>query len=171
VAAVERDLRWLLDRAAIEDVLYRYSRALDREDWALLRSCYHPDGIDDHGRFRGDVEGLIEWLKDDNGGYLATTHFLGNTLIEIEADVAWAETYCVATHRQPPAVDGGPAWDVVNRVRYWDRFERREGEWRIAHRVVVRDPGREDPVVSEAPPHPGSTMGRRGGDDPTYRRS
>jgi hypothetical protein len=37
------------DRAAIENVLGLYCRAIDRLDVELLRSVYHPDAIDDHG--------------------------------------------------------------------------------------------------------------------------
>lgn len=170
MASIEPNLQRLLDHAAIRDVLCRYSRALDREDWELLRSCYHPDAIDDHGAFKGNVEDLIEWLKRDNGAYQSTTHFLGNMLIEVEGDVGWSETYCRATHRRPASGDE-PPWDVVNNVRYCDRFERRDGGWRIAHRVVARDPGREYPIESESQPDQRSAVGRRDRDDPSYRRS
>lgn len=36
------------DRAAIENVLGTYCRAIDRLDLELLRSVYHPDAVDDH---------------------------------------------------------------------------------------------------------------------------
>ncbi len=36
-------VRTLLDRAAIGDVILRYSRALDRRDWDEVASCFTPD--------------------------------------------------------------------------------------------------------------------------------
>jgi hypothetical protein len=77
------------------------------------------------------------------------------------------ESYCLALHRTPPR-DGEPAVDRLIPCRYFDRFERRDGEWRIALRQNVYDPGREDPVVLDLPPL--GTAGVAGPEDPTYRR-
>jgi hypothetical protein len=52
-------LRDLLDRAAIREVLYRYCRAADRCDEELMRSCYHPDALDKHGRFDGSAGDFV----------------------------------------------------------------------------------------------------------------
>jgi len=162
---MDDEVRRVVDQAAIRDVLYRYARALDRQDWNLLRTCYHPDAIDDHGRFKGTVEELIEWLKVENGEYDSTTHFIGNTLIEVDGSVAWSEAYCFALHRTH-ATRGEAAREVFNNVRYCDRFERRDGQWRIAARLVGRDAGREDSVPLEPARTPHT--GRRDGADPSY---
>lgn len=42
-------LAQMLDRQQIEDVLVRYSRAVDRADIELLRSRYHGEAVEDHG--------------------------------------------------------------------------------------------------------------------------
>jgi ketosteroid isomerase-like protein len=148
VAELTPELQQLVDEAAIRRVLVRYSRAIDRLDWDLLRTCYHPDAIDDHGLYRGDVEGFIDLLKDKLPLDDSTTHFLGNQEIEVEGDVAYAETAAIARHRRP-ARDGAPPHDYFGWLRYCDRFERRAGEWRIAHRIVVYEPGRVDDVGGE----------------------
>jgi len=44
----ESALEELVARNAITEVLYRYCRGVDRRDWELLRSCYHPEAQDDH---------------------------------------------------------------------------------------------------------------------------
>jgi hypothetical protein len=93
-------------------------------------------------------------------------HFLGTQVIEVDGDVAWAETYCLALHRLR-AIDGEPARDKVRPVRYCDRLERREGEWRIAHRVVVYEPGRIDPLSDELLAASGGSRDRS---DPAYAR-
>jgi hypothetical protein len=46
----------LLDKEVIRGLIYTYSRAIDRHDPDLLRSIYHPDAIDDHGRFVGTAD-------------------------------------------------------------------------------------------------------------------
>jgi hypothetical protein len=52
---VDVDLTVLLAERAIERVLTSYSRGVDRFDFDLVRSCYWPDGTDDHGSFSGGV--------------------------------------------------------------------------------------------------------------------
>ncbi|WP_268959227.1 nuclear transport factor 2 family protein [Paraburkholderia elongata] len=48
------------DKAEIREVHTRYCRGIDRMDFDLVRSCYHPDAIDRHGAYEGGVEGFIE---------------------------------------------------------------------------------------------------------------
>lgn len=148
MAELTPELRLLLDESAIRRVLVRYARAIDRMDWDLLRTCYHEDAVDDHGLYRGDVEGFIELLDEKLALDESTLHFLGNQEIEVEGDVAVAETACIARHRRPSTADA-PASDYFGFLRYCDRFERRNGEWRIAHRVVIYEPGRIDDVGTE----------------------
>jgi hypothetical protein len=140
----EHSLQRLLDKDAIRDALYRYARGVDRGDWDLLRSTYHPDAIDEHGDFKGSVDGLIEWLDKRFAGVDNSTHFLGNCLIEFAGpDLALVETYFVSRRLRPPvggeSTLAGPG-DAMSREawgRYVDRFERRDGEWRVARRTVV----------------------------------
>ncbi|GAY11850.1 nuclear transport factor 2 family protein [Pseudonocardia sp. N23] len=130
------DVAELLAREEIRDVLLRYCRGVDRGDLALLRSVYHPDATDDHGMFRGNGHEFAEWIlgrpgRDD----LVTQHHLTNVVIEVDGDVARAETYFAAVHRRPgPPVSVGQFGG-----RYVDRLARRDGVWRIAERVVVHD--------------------------------
>ena len=68
-------------------------------------------------------------------------------LVEVDGDTAFAEHYGIAYHRLP-AGDDGLEKDWIATIRYIDRFERRGGEWRIAHRRSIVDSDRVD-VVSE----------------------
>ena len=43
-------IRRLADRQAIEDTIARYARGVDRRDWDLVRSTYHPDATDGTAR-------------------------------------------------------------------------------------------------------------------------
>jgi hypothetical protein len=61
---------------------------------------------------------------------------------------------------------------LVANSRYVDRFERRDGDWRIARRVVVTDSARTDTVAPWQGTSPISSMtrGTRDHADPVYRR-
>lgn len=166
---MDDDIRRLLDEAAIRKVHLRYCRGVDRLDWDLVRSCYHPDAIDDHGEYVGGVEGFIDYCKAGTAQFLSTTHFTGNQLVEVDGDRAWAEHYARAYHRVPAGEDGKPRDFAIN-CRYIDDMERRDGEWRIARRVVVVDADRVDPVAESWVPEE-QMRGRRGRADPSYRAS
>jgi len=49
------------DREAIENLLGLYCRAIDRLDVELLKSVYHPDGIDDHGAISANAHERCRW--------------------------------------------------------------------------------------------------------------
>src|SRR5215210_6467344 len=58
------DIRRLIDRAGIQDLMARYARSVDRRDWDAVRSTFHPDAHDDHGDYKGDVDGFITWVSE-----------------------------------------------------------------------------------------------------------
>lgn len=160
----------LHDREMIRDCLFRYCRGVDRGDEGSLRSAYWPDGTDNHGVYRGSVAGFVEWVFSVLPAIERCIHQIHNILIDLHGTHAEVESYFTAIQRQPGA-DGALA-DVFMAGRYLDRFEKREGEWRIAIRTVVFD------WVDEQPARPGTDaerFGRRqpiGGrlpDDPLYR--
>ena len=78
------ELELLLAERAIARVLCEYSRAADRCDLELMRSCYWPDGTDDHGSYDGDVDGFIEFVGPALQRFERTNHFLGNMLIDVD---------------------------------------------------------------------------------------
>jgi len=101
---VTADVQQLLDERAIREVLLRYCRGVDRLELDLVRDCYHPDAIDDHGSFRGGVDEYLAWIGRLLPRYEVTMHLLGNTLVEFSPDrpdVARVETYGVAIHQKP----------------------------------------------------------------------
>jgi hypothetical protein len=141
-------LQALLDKQSIEEVLMRYSRSIDRNDDALLRSVYWPDAYDDHLLYAGNLEGLVEYCMETTRT-MATHHFLGNRLIELTGpDKAFAETYYQAYHNITPA-EGEGRQDLTLLGRYLDNFERRDGEWRISQRICTVDAYTEMPATSD----------------------
>jgi hypothetical protein len=159
----------LLDRQAIRDCLTAYCRGMDRRDLELAVSCYHPDGVDDHGQIVADPETFVAWADGTHAHVAVTQHMITNHTCEIDGDVAHAETYWFAAnkHLNSEAVTlcGG---------RYIDRLERRGGQWRIAVRKCTVEWGGTpvaDPLPQEAlKAH--SVAGRYTRDraDPSYSR-
>src|SRR5579864_3410967 len=122
----------LLAREEIADVIKRLARGTDRLDEALIASCYHPDGTDDHNAFRGTGVEFARWVMTVLPHFAATMHFIGPPLVRVDGGTAHADTYCVAHHLTD-------ATDMVLGLRYVDRFERRGSTWLIAARVCAFD--------------------------------
>ena len=158
----------LMARASIEESLARYARAVDRRDWESLRACYHPDATDEHGEFSGSLDEFIAWVSARHASVPFSSHFLGNCLIEFVDDTtALVETYFNAIQRRPAGTgaDGEIDTDLVG--RYLDRFECRNGEWKVAKRVVVYDGWRQVPSSHRPRTAPG-TLGQRDVNDPVF---
>src|ERR1700745_1299632 len=99
----EPALEDLVAKQAIPEVLSRYCRGIDRRDWELLRSCYHPDAHDDHAIYRGERDGLIEFMREFVTAHCsATKHSVNNILITVTGDTAAAESQIPAWHRMLP---------------------------------------------------------------------
>jgi hypothetical protein len=93
---------------------------------------------------------------------------IGNVLIELEGDEAFGEVYFQAYHK----VEGERGFeDIVISGRYLDRYEKREGEWKMAYRSERVDWSRSaptnDPYFEMAPD---SLLGSRL-DDAVYDRN
>jgi hypothetical protein len=162
----------LLAREAIRDVLYRYCRAVDRGDIELLKSCYHPDGRDDHGFFSGRGWDFADYVMPILAQLELSIHSLSNPLIELDGERAWVETHWSVIHRLKRS---GKLTDIWDQGRYLDEFERRDGAWKILKRVAVMDAERWSDTVNfldlvpDDDPHKVHT-GRRGSGDPVHRR-
>ncbi len=158
----------LVAQQEIRDVLIRYTRGIDRMDSDLVTSCYWPGAYDDHGAFQGTAEEFVEWVREVLSYFDATMHFIGNQLIDVEGDTAHAESYCVAYHRRRTRY-GEQRHDLVIALRYIDRLERKDNEWRIADRKCVFDWTRHDPIAAEWDLPPEALRGVRDRTDPVYR--
>jgi hypothetical protein len=139
----QAELRALLDKQAIQEVLARYVRAIDRRDETLLRSVFHADAVDHHVGHRHPASEFCAWAIEFVSAMGPVAHYLSPPLIELDGDVARSECYALAFHRLNHA---GETFDNVIGARVLDRFERRAGDWRIAWRRVVYDWNRDMPV-------------------------
>ena len=165
------DLAELVQREAIRDVLHRYCRGADRRDATLMRSAYHSDALDHHGGFDGRALDFIELLIGTNASDAEPSqHLLGNIMIELDGDRAWVESVFTCRYGRTPTAGDRRSRHVVLGGRYWDRFERRDGDWRIAERTVLLDWSEERPTAPRPAIAATFVPGVRGSGDRTYHR-
>ena len=126
----------LLDEHEIVDVMNAYTTALDTRDWALLESCFTPDGDADFGNLAGvgvldSPQALVDLCRSALQDLQATQHLQGNFVVDVDGDTAQASCYIQANH----FLDGAPGGNVFSVwAKYRDRFVRTGDGWKIKHR-------------------------------------
>lgn len=136
LSVLERNLDDLRDREAIRDIIHRYCRAADRCDLEAFKSCYWPDGFDDHGFFGGNAHAFCDYVIPVLKQIDSSIHAITNTVIEIDGSRAFCESQWSVVHRLR---DGGELLDYWHQGRYLDLFEKRDGVWKILLRVAAAD--------------------------------
>ena len=129
-------LQELLDCENIRACLARYCKGVDRTDEDLVRSAYWPDVDAQQLDFRGDAEAFLAWSFPSVRAMDFITHQIGNMLIDLHGDSADVQTQFTSYRR---VERGGVRLGTLGGGRYLDRFERRDGLWKIAKRRVVVD--------------------------------
>jgi len=150
------------DQAALRDLVVLYCRAVDRRDPELMRRVFHPDALLDFGEglFRGTLDSFIAGSAPMMKTFAMTQHHVTNSYFQVNGNQAEGETYLIAYH---VLADTDQKLYIAG-ARYLDRFERRDGEWRIAHRTAVRDWENETGQVAEP------NIGRFDSSDLSYER-
>ncbi|MCB2067378.1 MAG: nuclear transport factor 2 family protein [Erythrobacter sp.] len=157
----------LLAELALRRLVERYCRGIDRRDFALVRSLYHDDAVDDHGSmFRGGPDAFVAWLPQAMAPWELTIHTLGNSVFAVAGDLAEGEHQVRAWHRTP----GPDRGEYIVHGRYLDRYARRAGEWKFLHRSLVFDHGELRAVDEAAMAQLGADAvhGRADRDDPSW---
>jgi hypothetical protein len=124
------------DRLEIQDLLIRYTRAIDTKDYGLLDTCFMPDAHVDYtasGGSKGPYPEVRAWLEKALSPFAAMMHFIGNTTLELSGDRASARTY-VVNPMGFPNPDGSLHVFTVY-AHYVDELVRTPDGWRIAKRV------------------------------------
>jgi 3-phenylpropionate/cinnamic acid dioxygenase small subunit len=136
MTARELPLREISDRIRIQDLLVRYTRAIDTKDWALLDGCFTPDAHVDYtasGGIKGSYPEVRAWLAKALAPFPITVHYVTNSMIELDGDRARGRTLV-----QNPmffANPDGTLHDFTVGATYVDELVWTDDGWRIARRV------------------------------------
>lgn len=156
------------DQIALERLHSLFVHAADRRDYALLRSLYADDAIDDHGLFNGPVDGYVDWLREVQDAFQITTHVLTNVIAAIEGEEAQSEARGTAYL----TMKADPNYNMIVINRHFDTYRRIDGRWLFTHRslcidwVQVFPPSTESLDIVRANP-----LGTMGPGDIVYQRA
>jgi hypothetical protein len=145
----------IIAKEEIRELVQLYSRGVDRNDPALLRTLYTADGMDYHGNiFRGSADDYVQFLERSLPALDYSGHHVCNHLISVDGDEGYGEVYALACHIYQ---DGkGDYVEDLQIVRYLDHYRREDGRWKFAVRNVIFDAASVRPIpkperVSSAP--------------------
>jgi hypothetical protein len=138
------------DRLALRELVDRYASAVDGRDAAAFAALFTPDGALAVYE-REDAEPVVEYrgrdaLRDVMAllrHYSSTFHLMANHVVELGAEGATGETYCMAHHLTE---DASGASDLVMYIRYRDAYARTPDGWRFERRDVLRQWTEERPA-------------------------
>jgi ketosteroid isomerase-like protein len=115
----------------IEQLKYRYVRALDTKEWDLFASCFTDDATATYGdrlSFTGPTD-IVAFMRENLGPTMLTVHQVHHPEIDVDGDDAtgtWSLMDRVIMTEFRFLLDGASI--------YHDRYRRgADGEWRIAH--------------------------------------
>ena len=139
----EQQVRWLVDRALISDLLVEFARALDERDWDAYGATYTEDAVFEIGdAVRLEGRAVIQAATASErgvGGYAGTWHGSSNHAITIEGDTATTRSYLHGVH-----LLGGSTFHHADGSGWYDCTLRRtdgvelSGGWRFT-RVRIHE--------------------------------
>jgi SnoaL-like domain len=139
-----------LDKLALIELLAVLSAAVDRGDREAIIGCYAEESYDDHGAFKGSGREFAEMICAPSGpGHQMTMHHqLGQSVLDVEGDDAWGETFFV----MHAVLDGraGRTMGVLRPVRRLFPAHRRKMEARLPAGGARRDPSRRRRELRDA---------------------
>ena len=134
-------LEALLDRAAITEVVQDWGISRDAGRWDKLRSFYTSDAIMYTTWFVGPAAEFVQRSMEAAKKGARGQHFIGAASIDIKANKAIAETRMILLVR---GMLEGVEVDVTCYGRFYDRFVKLDGAWRIQKRMVIYEKDRMD---------------------------
>lgn len=141
----EELLREIADRMAIRRLVDLYARYADRRDAKGQAALFTEDasvavhqGDPATGepvqlvRGRAELAAALDFLNT----FQATTHFIGQHVVDFDGDGATGDTHCLAHHLFE---ENGRRMLMVMSIRYRDVFVHMNGQWLFAERKIIID--------------------------------
>ncbi len=128
-------LQEISDRLEIQDLLARYSEAIDRHDFDALDGLFTGDAVIDYTEFggpRGDLASTKAFLAEVLPTHAGHYHLVGSTVIDLAGDTADVRSICHNPMLLREA-DGGSRIYFCG-LWYRDSMVRTPAGWRIKAR-------------------------------------
>jgi len=138
MADTNQQVQLLIDRLEIDDLLTRYTVALDTRQWDLLDTVFTPAATIDYTSsegIKGRFPEIKVWLEKALTTFTSCQHLLGNRQIELDGDHGTGRTYFFNPNT---LTDGaGAATMLFVGGFYLDKFVRTAEGWRIEDRFEL----------------------------------
>src|ERR1700722_13735695 len=139
------------DRLAIRELFDAYAHCADRRDAegqkALFtvdtRFAVYMDGEGTEATYVLEGRESLTPVFADLNRYEATTHFNGQSTVELDGDRATGERYTIAHHL---STTDGQRTIMIAALRYLDTFAKIEGAWYFAERNLILDWSETRPI-------------------------
>jgi hypothetical protein len=135
MADLSEQVKLLTDRMEIDDLLTRYTVALDTRQWDLLATVFTPDATIDYTSsqgIKGQFPEVAAWLEKALTAFTVSQHLLGNRQIELDGDHGTGRTYFFNPNTL--ADKAGASTMLFVGGFYLDKFVRTAAGWRIEDR-------------------------------------
>tara|TARA_B110000014_G_scaffold264474_1_gene266540 strand:- start:12827 stop:13351 length:525 start_codon:yes stop_codon:yes gene_type:complete len=157
----------------IQQLVCKYSRAIDRRDFKLLSQLYSKGSEDHHGgMFKGSGEDYVTWVEEALKQTTHTSHQIFNHLIELDPDnnsYAEGEVYTLNVHIMKDSM--GKDVNLSTGSRYLDKYTKTTKGWQFLYRKVIADYALESAIPSGElvdSLRSGGAIGGTNKDDPSY---
>lgn len=146
-------LQEISDRLEIQDLLSRYSYAIDERNWDELDQLFTPDAVIDYsetGGAKGSVAQIKAWLPVAMERFPVFQHMVATTKLDLNGDSARSRTVLF----NPMVYKGEDGKDQVFFIGLWyrDHLVRTEDGWRIAERYEEMGYAHNVPDMPPIPP-------------------
>jgi SnoaL-like domain len=145
-------LQRLVDESEIRRIRRLWAFARDQGDWDTVASLFHPEATVSISWYSGTAAGFVEASRKMFGHTRPETrskHWFGNDRLILNGTRATLETDIEVRTRD--LIDG-LLFDFTYDGRFFDRFEERQGAWKIAQWTCLYDSDRAAPAVPGAIP-------------------
>jgi hypothetical protein len=178
LAELEPRLAALSDRRDIRDTSMRYVRGADRHDKDLVRSAFWPEATISYGKPM-PVDEFVAWDESRLAAYAVHQHHITGQTVEIDGNTAHVESYVISffvprDKQKDGAGNATPGRALISEKsligsgRYIERWEKRNGEWKIVVREYVEDLGLQGETIDNCGTR--VCLGTWDRNDPSYMR-
>jgi hypothetical protein len=132
------------DRLALRELFDAYAHCADRRDAEGQKALFTEDtrfavymnGPGSEPSYVLEGREALTPVFDDLNRYEATTHFNGQSTIDLDGERASGESYTIAHHLY---AENGERKIMVASLRYLDTFAKIDGRWYFAERKLILD--------------------------------